>query len=107
VRMLGWEIVVDGLATPPDTSRPGLLIQKVTKIDEQRYALEVAPHVKPEEVVAQVIGRTGRLISVNPIRETLEDFFVRQVSDAGPASRFVGAPDAADDDMPRAAAGGR
>ena len=107
VRMLGWEIVVDGLATTPETARLGFTIQKVTKIDEQRYALEVAPHVKPEEAVAQVIGRTGRLISVNPIRETLEDFFVRQVADAGAVSRFVGAPGDADDDLPRAAAGGR
>jgi ABC-2 type transport system ATP-binding protein len=108
VRMLGWEIVVDDLPAPPDAARLGFAIQKVTKIDEHRYALEVAPHVKPEEVVAQVIGgRAGRLISVNPIRETLEDFFVRQVADAGEASRFVGMPDSADDDMPRAAAGGR
>jgi ABC-2 type transport system ATP-binding protein len=118
VRMLGWEIVVDGLAAPPDTLRVPLAIhiQKVTKIDEQRYALEVAPHVKPEEAIAQVLGRTGRLISVNPIRETLEDFFVRQVADAGNASRFVdaqkpvkarAASEPADDDTPQAAAGGR
>src|SRR5688500_2319778 len=70
VRMLGWEIVVDGLTAPPDTSRGGLTIQNVTKIDEQRYAVEVAPHVKPEDAVAQFVGRGGRLISVNPIRET-------------------------------------
>jgi ABC-2 type transport system ATP-binding protein len=107
VRMLGWEIVVDGLAAPPDTARLGFNVQKVTKIDEQRYALEVAPHVKPEEVVAQVLGRTGRLISVNPVRETLEDFFVRQVADAKDTSRFVDDPARADDDMPQAAAGGR
>jgi ABC-2 type transport system ATP-binding protein len=110
VRMLGWEIVVDGLAAPPDASRAGLPLQKVTKIDEQRYAIEVAPHVKPEDAIAQIVGRAGRLISVNPIRETLEDFFVRQVGEAGSASRFVDARDpsrADDDDMPRAAVGGR
>jgi ABC-2 type transport system ATP-binding protein len=116
VRMLGWEIVVDGLATTPETARLGFTIQKVTKIDEQRYALEVAPHVKPEDAIAQVIGRSGRLVSVNPIRETLEDFFVRQVADAGNPSRFLdqqkpgkprSAPERADDDTPQAAAGGR
>jgi ABC-2 type transport system ATP-binding protein len=107
VRMLGWEIVVEGLAAPPDTSRAGLAIQKVTKIDEHRYAVEVAPHVKPEDAVAQFVGRGGRLISVNPIRETLEDFFVRQVAEAGSASQFLDAPAHADDDMPQAAAGGR
>jgi ABC-2 type transport system ATP-binding protein len=109
VRMLGWEIVVDGLAAPPDASRAGLVLQKVTKIDEQRYALEVAPHVKPEDAIAQVLGHGGRLISVNPLRETLEDFFVRQVADAGTASRFLDQrqPEPADDDTPRVAAGGR
>jgi len=118
MRMLGWEIVVDGLSAPPDWSHTGLAVQKVTKIDEQRYSLEVAAHVKPEDAIAQIAGRAGRLISLNPIRETLEDFFVRQVADAGNASRFVeaGGPresrnrrEAAgtDDDMPQAAAGGR
>jgi ABC-2 type transport system ATP-binding protein len=89
VRMLGWEVVVEGLAVAPDAARFNGAIVRVTHIDAQRYGLELAPQVKPESVLGQVLGQTGRLVSVNPVRETLEDFFMRQVNDAGDVSRFV------------------
>jgi ABC-2 type transport system ATP-binding protein len=90
VRTLGWEVVIDGLSAPPDAERLGVPIRRVTQIDAQRYAIELAESVRPDQVVGRLIGTSGRLISINPVRETLEDFFVRQVNEAGDRSRFVG-----------------
>jgi ABC-2 type transport system ATP-binding protein len=89
VRMLGWEVIVEDLEAAPDPARVGPALQRVTAIDARRYALELAPDVRPEQLLDRLIGARGRLVSINPIRETLEDFFVRQVNEAGTASRFV------------------
>jgi ABC-2 type transport system ATP-binding protein len=90
VRMLGWEVVIEDLDAPPDVTRIGRTLQRVTQIDARRYAVELAPDVRPEQVLDRLLGVRGRLVSINPVRETLEDFFVRQVSEAGTASRFIG-----------------
>lgn len=91
VRTLGWEVVIEGLSTPPDAARVGPILRRVTRIDAERYALELSESVKPEEVLGRLLGANGRLVSINPLRETLEDFFVRQVDEAGQVSRFVDA----------------
>jgi ABC-2 type transport system ATP-binding protein len=103
VRTLGWEVIVEDLDAPPDAARIGAALQRVTQIDARRYAIELAPSVRPEQLLDRVIGPRGRLVSINPVRETLEDFFVRQVNDAGDASRFVNEPAAAP--PPRVAVG--
>jgi ABC-2 type transport system ATP-binding protein len=92
VRMLGWEVIVEDLDAPPDAARVGSALQRVTQIDARRYALELAPSVRPEQLLDRLLGARGRLVSINPVRETLEDFFVRQVNEAGDASRFVSEP---------------
>jgi ABC-2 type transport system ATP-binding protein len=92
VRTLGWEIVVEGLSAPPDQARVGPALRRVTRIDAQRYAIELSESVKPEQVLGRLLGTEGRLVTINPLRETLEDFFVRQVDEAGPVSRFVDSP---------------
>jgi ABC-2 type transport system ATP-binding protein len=94
VRMLGWEVIVEDLDGPPDAGPDGALIgaalQRVTQIDARRYAIELAPEARPEQLLNRLLGARGRLVSIHPVRETLEDFFVRQVNDAGTQSRFVG-----------------
>jgi|EndMetStandDraft_5_1072996.scaffolds.fasta_scaffold48854_3 ABC-2 type transport system ATP-binding protein len=90
VRTLGWEVVVEGLAAPPDQARVGPALRRVTRIDAQRYAIELSESVRPEELLGRLLGGEGHVVSINPLRETLEDFFVRQVDGAGQASRFVG-----------------
>jgi ABC-2 type transport system ATP-binding protein len=77
----GWEIVVEDLPEavlralePPPT--------RAARIAAGQYTLEYPASVRPEAVVG-AIARTGaRLIAVTPIRETLEDVFVRQVASA-------------------------
>jgi ABC-2 type transport system ATP-binding protein len=92
VRMLGWEVIVENLDAPPDAARVGAALQRVTQIDARRYAVELAPSARPEQLLDRLLGARGHLVSINPVRETLEDFFVRQVNDAGDASRFVSEP---------------
>src|SRR5262249_17742832 len=90
VPSLGWEGIVEDLEAAPDGARIGRALQRVTQIDARRYAVELAPDVRPEQLLDRLLGARGRLVSINPMRETLEDFFVRQVNDAGTASRFIG-----------------
>ncbi len=113
VRMLGWEVIVEDLDAPPDAARIGSALQKVTQIDARRYAIDLAPTVRPEQLLDHLLGSRGHLVSINPIRETLEDFFVRQVNEASSTSRFIGEPSSRPDkpstssrtDPPRVAAG--
>jgi len=92
VRMLGWEVIVEDLDAAPDAAKVGTALQRVTQIDARRYAVELAPSVRPEQILDRLLGARGRLVSINPVRETLEDFFVRQVNEAGQTSRFIGEP---------------
>ena len=54
--------------------------QRIVRISEGRYALELPLDPPPERLVAELGAAGARLISLNPIRETLEDFFVQQVT---------------------------
>jgi ABC-2 type transport system ATP-binding protein len=92
VRTLGWEVVVDDLVVPPDPARFGPALRRVTRIDAQRYALELGESVRPEQMLDRLVGTNGRLVSINPVRESLEDFFVRQVQEAGAGPRVIGEP---------------
>jgi hypothetical protein len=55
-------------------------VRKTTRISEGRYAIEVAPDAAPERLVAELRSRGGRFVSLNPVRTTLEDYFVQQVT---------------------------
>ena len=83
----GWELVVAGLseATLEHVTRLGL-VGRATSLGEERYALELPLSAAPEQVLADLTARGARLVSLNPMRETLEDFFVRQVG-AAPRDR--------------------
>ncbi|MGH9330413.1 MAG: ATP-binding cassette domain-containing protein [Vicinamibacterales bacterium] len=74
----GWELVVSGLS-PETLERLTPHVRRATAIADRRYALEIAPDTSPERLLADVIAAGGRLVSLNPMRETLEDLFVRQV----------------------------
>jgi ABC-2 type transport system ATP-binding protein len=75
----GWELVVSHI---PDTlvAMLGSRARRVVRISEGRYALEVPLDPPPERLVAELAGAGARLVSLNPLRETLEDFFVQQVT---------------------------
>jgi ABC-2 type transport system ATP-binding protein len=75
----GWELVMADLV--PGAVEPlGGAARKVTRISEGRYTIEVAPDAEPERLVAQLRATGGRFVSLNPVRTTLEDYFVQQVT---------------------------
>jgi ABC-2 type transport system ATP-binding protein len=79
----GFELVVAGLtAEALEHVRSLGQVVSATPLGEGRYALELPLSAAPDQVLSNVIARGARLISLNPIRETLEDYFVRQVGGA-------------------------
>ena len=87
----GWELVMADLqATAVDTL--GAAVRKVTRISEGRYTIEVTADAEPERIVGELRSRGGRFVSLNPVRTTLEDYFVQQVEarkTAPPAGRVM------------------
>jgi ABC-2 type transport system ATP-binding protein len=75
----GWELVVSGLPAAC-VPQEGLLVRRVVRIGDQRYQLELPFEPAPECLLAQLTAAGASLVSLNPIRETLEDFFVKQVA---------------------------
>jgi ABC-2 type transport system ATP-binding protein len=87
----GWELVMAELQ-PAALEALGGTVRNVTRISEGRYTIEVAPDAEPERLVAELRSRGGRFVSLNPVRTTLEDYFVQQVTarkGAPPAGRAM------------------
>ena len=90
-RARAWELVVSGVSQPViDRFKPRLT--SITPLGEGRYSLELPMTVRPEQLLAELAASGGHVVSLNPIRETLEDFFVQQVratneNDAVPGRR--------------------
>ena len=74
----GWELVVSNLS-PEILERHRTRIQAVTAISEQRYALELPLQPAPDALLRDLIAAGALLVSLNPVRETLEDYFVELV----------------------------
>lgn len=84
----GWELVVRGLTADALAHARSLgRIVRSTSLGGDRYALELPSSTPPERVLADLTAHGAQLVSLNPIRDTLEDFFMRQVHAAAPADR--------------------
>jgi ABC-2 type transport system ATP-binding protein len=86
----GWELVVSNLP-PSHVPQPGGRIRRVDRIGEGRFALELPIGPPPEQLLAELTAAGARLVSLNPIRETLEDIFVQRVA-AAPSRSVADAP---------------
>jgi hypothetical protein len=64
--------------------------RRLVRIGDGRYAIELPPEVPPDRVLAALTAAGGTLVSLNPIRDTLEDYFVRQVTGQAPLDRGLG-----------------
>ena len=79
----GWELVMSHV--PPQALECALRDGRVTKalpLGEDRYGLDLPLDTPPEQLMGDLRGAGAQLVSLNPLRETLEDFFVRQVAGA-------------------------
>jgi ABC-2 type transport system ATP-binding protein len=83
----GWELVVANL---PDAARDRLAAEarSITPLAHERYTIELPPNAVPERVLQQLAADGAQVVSLNPLRETLEDYFVQSVGAA--AARETG-----------------
>ena len=88
----GWELVMAGVS--PDLAskvRPG--IRRATEISPGRYSLELSLDQPPDRLLAELTASGATLVSLNPMRDTLEDFFMKHVAEIGTGARAPHAED--------------
>ena len=79
----GWELVVSGLSEAALHAIAGQ-VRHATPIAQGRYTLDLAPAVEPERVMSQLRAVGASLVSLTPLRETLEDYFIKAIGAAVP-----------------------
>jgi len=78
-----WELVVSGLCEAAlQKAKERGHVTRSTRLAEARYALELPLIPSPEHTLSELIADGASLVSLNPVRDTLEDFFVQQISRA-------------------------
>jgi ABC-2 type transport system ATP-binding protein len=82
----GWELVVSNLA-PEVVARLSPDATRVIEITPGRFSIELPLTPPPDRVLSELVAAGGTLVSLNPVRDTLEDFFVRQVAEVGAGAR--------------------
>jgi hypothetical protein len=76
-RIRGWDLV---LANVPGGGVGALAARgAATMISEGRYHVVLPATASVDDAIALARGAGAELVSVNPIRDTLEDFFLAQV----------------------------
>ena len=78
----GWELVVANL---PDETRAALAprVRSMTALSHGRYTIELPPEQAPDALLDELRRGGAHIVSLNPLRETLEDYFVQSVGAAG------------------------
>ena len=89
-KVRGWELAVSGLSEAAlHHAQERGHVTRATRFAEGRYALELPVTPPPEETMTALIAQGASLVSLTPVRDTLEDLFVQQVG-AATGSRFGG-----------------
>lgn len=84
-RVNGWEVI----AAVADRGRASLLTSRAARAREitpGRYRFELGSDTTPEPFIAELAAAGASLVSVNPLRTTLEDVFVRALSASAAAA---------------------
>jgi ABC-2 type transport system ATP-binding protein len=81
-RVTEWEVVVRGVEdTLMESWRPRL--KRLVKVEDDWWAI-AEEEVLAEEIIRKVVQNRGRLVALTPRRESLEDYFIREIQ--GPKS---------------------
>ena len=84
-RVRGWELVVSRISRAAIDERVrGVRGAQVVEIGPDRFAIDVPADTAPEPLLQDLVAHGASLVSLNPMRETLEDFFVESVGAAPP-----------------------
>jgi ABC-2 type transport system ATP-binding protein len=77
----GWELVVADAPAALLAALPGRF-PGATPLSHGRIALKLPPDAEPDRVMAGLRAEGARVESLNPVRHSLEDFFMQHVRDA-------------------------
>ena len=80
-QLRGWELVVSGVS---DDLRDALAgrATAIRPLSHGRYTIQIRPDDKPEQLMAELGARGAAVESLQPLRDSLEDYFVQQVKAA-------------------------
>jgi ABC-2 type transport system ATP-binding protein len=78
-RLRGWDLVVSGLT---DAARRALEAEgaSVQQISADRHHVVLRAEATPDRTIARLTADGATLISLNPVRDTLEDVFLARVA---------------------------
>ncbi len=82
----GWELVMSDI-TPEMLARVRNSVRRATEISPGRYTLELSLDQAPDRILSDLAAAGATLISLNPMRDTLEDFFMQHVAAMGSGAR--------------------
>ncbi|HEX6163267.1 MAG TPA: ABC transporter ATP-binding protein [Vicinamibacterales bacterium] len=79
----GWEVVIADVPAPLAAALPGRF-GSVTTLSGGRVSFKLPADAEPDRVASSLRADGARLESINPIRHSLEDFFMQHVKGAQP-----------------------
>jgi ABC-2 type transport system ATP-binding protein len=82
----GWELVISGMSSEV-LARVTPRVRRATEISPGRYSLELPLDESPDRMLAELTATGAALVSLNPLRDTLEDFFMKRVAEMGAGAR--------------------
>jgi len=85
-RVNGWELVMSGVPAAA-LERVRARARRVVSVAGDRYVIDLPPDGHPEDMLRELIADGATLVSLTPVRETLEDVFVRRVAEMGEGAR--------------------
>ena len=85
-RIRGWELVLANVP-PAALERLRPVATRIVEISSGRYTIELPLSEAPEQVIPAMAAAGASVVSLNPLRETLEDFFVQRIAAVGAGAR--------------------